>query len=153
MDRELEDAKVTADTSTKSLYNSGHLMCRTALWGVAGFLGCAYFAWISFGHVARNEYEWPHDIWTAVTYMVWIVLLLGLAVDTRCLRERLFFGVLVVNFLIGCTLTFWHNVPLADVRAARIGTGALWTLAAILSLSTLRGAPEVRGNGAASGRL
>ena len=97
MDRqvELENA-----SEGKSPYSSGHVMCRTALWGLAGFLGCAYFAWISFSHVRRNEYDWPHDWWTAATYMVWILLLAGLTVDTRCLRERLFFGVLVVNFVI-----------------------------------------------------
>jgi hypothetical protein len=104
---------------------------------VAGFLGCAYFAWISFGHITRSEYEWPHDAWTAATYVVWILLLAGLALDTRCFRERIFFGVLVVNFIIGFGLTLWHNIPSADVRSARIGTGALWALAALVSLATL----------------
>jgi hypothetical protein len=119
-------------------------MCRTPLWGVAGFVGCAYFAWISFSHVIRNEFEWPHDFWTAATYLVWILLLAGLALDTRCLRERLFFGVLVVNFMVGCGLTLWSGIPSADVRIARIGTGALWTLAALLSLTTLRGSAEAQ---------
>jgi hypothetical protein len=121
-------------------------MCRTPLWGLAGFLGCAYFAWISFGRVARNEYDWPHDGWTAATYIVWIILLTGLAVDTRCLRERLFFSVLVVNFVIGFGLTLWHNISLADVRTARIGTGALWAAAAVVSLTTLRNAVNARRN-------
>jgi hypothetical protein len=141
MDRDLEDAKVTR-TTQKSPYVSGHLMCRSALWGVAGFLGCAYFAWISFRHVTENEYEWPHDPWSAATYIVWIVLLAGLAYDTRCLRERLFFGVLVINFVIGCGLTLWHNVPVGDVRTARIVTGGLWALGGLLSLTTLKGASE-----------
>ncbi len=130
---------------TKQSYISDHLMCRTPLWGVAGFLGCAYFAWISFGHVTRNEYDWPHDAWTAATYIVWIVLLAGLALDTRCLRERLFFGLLVVNFVVGCGLTLWRNIPSADVRSARIGTAALWAVAALVSLTTLARATEVRG--------
>jgi len=149
MDSQIEDAKVKAGTEigAKQPYSSGHLMCRTPLWGVAGFLGCAYFAWISFGHVTRNEYEWPHDFWTAATYIVWIFLLAGLALDTRCLRERVFFGLLVINFLVGCGLTLWRNIPSADVRAARIGTGALWAVAALVSLTTLRSAPELRGNG------
>ena len=57
---------------------------------MAGFLGCAYFAWISFGHVSRNEYEWPHDAWTAATYVVWILLLAGLAGGvTTCLTAPL----------------------------------------------------------------
>ncbi|MGB8011091.1 MAG: hypothetical protein WCF68_05725 [Terriglobales bacterium] len=134
------EAKGGSANGAKLAYGSGHLMCRTPLWGLAGFLGCAYFTWISFGRVMRNEYEWPHDYWTAATYIVWILLLAGLALDTRCLRERLFFGVLVVNFLVGCGLTLWYNVPVADVRSARIATGALWALAAVLSLATLGGA-------------
>ena len=107
MDSPTESAK--AKIGAKLPYRSGHLMCRTPLWGVAGFLGCAYFAWISFSHVTRHEYEWPHDAWTTATYIVWILLLAGLALDTRCLRERLFFGVLVVNFVVGagrCGATF-----------------------------------------------
>jgi hypothetical protein len=150
MDRQIENAKVKTETKNgakqSSSYRSGHLMCRTPLWGVAGFLGCAYFAWVSFGHVTRNEYEWPHDAWTAATYIVWILLLAGLALDTRCLRERVFFGVLVINFAVGCWLTLWRNIPSADVRTARIGTGALWALAALVSLTMLGGAAELRRN-------
>ena len=121
-------------------------MCRAPVWGVAGFLGCAYFTWISFSHVSRNEYEWPHDYWTAATYVVWILLLAWLVQDTRCLRERVFFGVLVANFVIGCGMTLWRNIPAADVRTARIGTGALWAIAGLVSLTTLRTLPEVRRN-------
>lgn len=151
MDTQIENEKVKVKTETtsgaKRAYSSGHLMCRTPLWGVAGFLGCAYFAWLSFSHVTRNEYDWPHDLWTAATYVVWIVLLAALAIDTRCLRERVFFGLLVIDFVVGFGLTLWRNVPYADVRLARIGTGALWALAALASLTTLRGAPELRGKG------
>jgi hypothetical protein len=146
MDRQIENAK--AKTTTKSgatpSYRSGHLMCRTPLWGIVCLLGCAYFAWLSFGHVTRNEYDWPHDLWTAATYVVWILFFLGLALDTRCLRERIFFGLLVINFVIGCGLTLWYDIPVADVRLARIGTGALWALAAAVSLTTLGGARELQ---------
>jgi len=145
MDRQIETRDIKADAvkaEAKPSYSSGHLMCRTPLWGIAGFLGCAYFAWVSFNHVTRNEYDWPHDWWTAATYLVWILLLAGLALDTSCLRERIFFGVLVINFLIGCGLTLWHSIPQADVRSARISTGALWALAAVMSLTTLAGMPE-----------
>ncbi len=136
MDRQIE---VPANnTDARQRYRSGHLMCRTALWGVAGFLACAYFTWVSFSRVLRNEFEWPHDAWTAATYVVWVVLLAALAIDTRCLRERLFFVVLVVNFMVGFGLTLWRSVPIADVRGARLATGALWAVAAVLSLTTLR---------------
>ena len=146
MDRQIENGKRSTTTGAERPYSSGHLMCRTPLWGVAGFLGCAYFAWISFSHVVRHEFEWPHDLWTVATYIVWILLLTGLALETRCLRERIFFGVLVINFVIGCGLTLWYYIPSADVRTARIGTGALWALAALVSLTTLRGAAELPRN-------
>jgi hypothetical protein len=149
MDRQIENVEVSVGQKTvaKSSYSSGHLMCRTSLWGIAGFLGCAYFAWASFSHVTHNELEWPHDLWTVATYLVWILLLVGLALDTRCLRERLFFGVLVVNFIAGCALTLWHHVPPADVRMARIATGTLWVLAALLSLTTLGNRSQLDRNG------
>jgi hypothetical protein len=157
MDRQIENERTDADSRAGSAKpgtehnasrqrHSDHLMCRTPLWGVAGFLGCAYFAWLSFGHVSRSEYEWPHDYWTAATYIVWIILLAALALDTRCLRERLFFGVLVTNFVVGFALTLWHGISTSDVHTARIATGALWALAALMSLTTLRGAPESRRN-------
>jgi hypothetical protein len=152
MDRHIENGKIAVDirNEAKPSYSSGHLMCRTPLWGVAGFLGCAYFAWLSFSHVVRGEYDWPHDWWTAATYLVWILLLAGLALDTRCLRERVFFGLLVINFVIGCGLTLWRGIPSADVRTGRIGTGALWALAAAVSLTTLGGVHELRTNGTRS---
>ena len=102
MDRQIKDTNLESVTKPKGSYNSGHLMCRTPLWGLAGFVGCAYFSWISFAHVIHNEFEWPHDYWTAITYVVWIVLLGALALDTHCLRERIFFSVLVINFVVGC---------------------------------------------------
>ena len=71
-------------------------------------------------------------------------LLLALAYDTRCLRERLFFSLLVINFVVGCGLTLWQTIPAADVRAARIGTGVLWGLAALMSLTTLASPTEAR---------
>lgn len=112
-------------------------MCRTSLWGALGFLACAYFTWGAFSHVIRSSYLWPHDAWTAATYVVWIVLLTALTIDTHCLRERLFFGLLVLNFLIGFGLTVWKTAPAANVRTARIVTGALWALAGLLSLLTV----------------
>jgi hypothetical protein len=136
MDRQIEATKSSAKPDPSSA--NGHMMCRTALWGIAGCIACGYFAWISFSHIMRAEYDWPHDPWTVATYVVWILLLGGVALDTRCLRERLFFGVLGVNFVVGCALTLWKTVPAADVRTARIGTGVLWALAAVLSLATLR---------------
>ena len=119
-------------------------MCRATPWGIMGFLACGYFAWISYSRVLRNESDWPHDAWTAATYIVWILVLIGLALDTRCLRERMFFGVLVVNFAVGLGLTLWSTIPSGQVHNARIGTGALWALAALVSLTTVGRANAVR---------
>ncbi len=110
-------------------YSSGHLMCRTSLWGALGFLACAYFAWSAFGHVIRNSYSWPHDAWTAATYVVWIVLLTALTFDTHCWRERLFFGVLVPIFWWVLGLTVWKTAPAqacadgADLDRGALGAG------------------------------
>jgi hypothetical protein len=141
MDRQVEVANTT--TVPKHPYSSGHLMCRATLWGVMGFLACAYFAWISYSRVLRNESDWPHDAWTAATYIVWILVLVGLVLDTRCLRERMFFGLLVVNFVVGLGLTLWGTIPSAQVHNARIGTGALWALAGLVSLTTMGRAKAV----------
>ena len=134
MDRPIEPI---VPSEVKQGYKSGHLMCRSTPWGIMGFLACAYFAWISFSHILRGEYDWPHDGWTAATYIVWVVLLVGLMLDTHCLRERVFFGVLVVNFVVGFGLTLWRAVPLGQVHNARIGTGVLWALAGLVSLTTM----------------
>jgi len=146
MDRPIEAStreKTSAAAATGQAYKSGHLMCRSTPWGVMGFLACAYFAWISFSHILRGEYDWPHDGWTAATYIVWILVLAGLMLDTRCFREQVFFGVLVVNFITGFGLTLWRSIPLSEVRNARIATGALWALAALISLTTMGRAKAV----------
>lgn len=85
----------------------------------------------------RGEFDWPHDTWTALTYVVWIALLAIVAFETRCLRERVFFSVLLINFFIGFGLTLWSSASVANVRAARMGTGALWCLGALASLLTV----------------
>lgn len=144
MDRPIEGPVTPA--LEKRAYKSGHLMCRSTPWGIMGFLACAYFVWISFSNILRSDYDWPHDAWSAATYIVWIVLLVGLMLDTHCLRERLFFGALVVNFVIGFALTLWRTVPPGQVRNARVGTGALWALAAVLSLTTMGRAKTVGGD-------
>ncbi len=152
MDRQIESAETNGNAGPAPTLQpepghsskSRHLMCRTALWGIAGFLGCGYFAWLAFARVMRQEYDWPHDSWTVATYLVWIVLLIGLSLDTRCLRERAFFGVLVINFVIGCALSLWQMVPDTSVRIARMGTGALWVVAGLVSLTTVGRAKVIR---------
>ena len=149
MDRQIEKAKARSGgeeakrrMAEQHPDRSDHLMCRTPLWGVAGFLGCAYFAWISFARVTRSNYDWPHDFWTAATYIVWILLLAGLALRHALSARARILRPARLNFVVGCGLTLWSNVPSADVRSARIGTGALWAAAALVSLTTLGSASE-----------
>jgi len=137
MDPNVADKKEREPADWATRGRSAHVMCRTSLWGLAGFLGCSYFAWIAYAHIRRNEYDWPHDWWTAATYLVWIILLAGLALDTHCMRERIFFGVLLANFVVGCGLTLWRAAAPAQVHSVRILTGALWALAAVVSLTTV----------------
>jgi hypothetical protein len=141
MDNDVQGARRQAGHSAG--HGDDHLMCRTSLWGIAAVIGCVYFAWSSYGHILHNEFEWPHDLWTAVTYLVWIVLLSILLLDTRCLRERVFLVALLLNFAIGLGLTLWSSIPAADVRMARLATGALWTLGAVAGLTTVGQAGKI----------
>jgi hypothetical protein len=45
--------------------------------------------------------------------------------------------------VVGLGLTLWSTVSLDQVHNARIGTGALWALAAVASLSTIGRAKAV----------
>jgi hypothetical protein len=112
-----------------------HLMCGTPLWGVAGAAGCVYLAYLSYEHVRRQGFNWKHDAWSIVTYSVWVLLLAGLTSATRCWRERMFFGLVLANFVLGFLLTVWASATRDAVRDVRIISGVLWGLAAMVSLA------------------
>lgn len=120
---------------------SPHLMCTTRFWGVAAALGCAYFAYLSYSRWRELDFSWSHDWESILSGAVWILLLLGLISETRCWRERTFFGLLLVNFAIAFTFTLWTHAPGELMREARKITLAIWLLALLASLMTLR-APE-----------
>ena len=110
-----------------------HLVCGTPVWGVTGMLVCSYLAWLSYVHVRRGPYDWPHDGWAIASYGVWILLMAGLISETRCLRERVFFGLILVNFVMGFTLASWERAPMSTVRELRVLTALSWAAAAVLS--------------------
>ncbi len=114
---------------------SAHLMCGTPVWGIAGVLGCSYLAYLSYSHVRRAEFDWPHDGWSIATYAVWILLMLGLLSQTRCWRERSFFGLVLANFVLGFGLVTWKGASVEAVREVRVASAALWTAAALISLT------------------
>ncbi len=92
----------------------------THLWGIAGFLGCAYFAWVSFSHVLRNEFDWPHDAWTAATYLVWI-LLRGRSRGRYALPSRTHVLCVARKFSGRLRTNSVARRSVADVRTARMG--------------------------------
>lgn len=113
-------------------------MCGTPFWGVAAFVACAYFAYLSFSQLRHEDFFWQHELWTVITWLVWVVLIAGLFTETQCWRERVFFGLLLLNFLLGFVMAAWSAASLNAVRAAREVSLALWILAALASLGTLR---------------
>jgi tellurite resistance protein TehA-like permease len=110
-------------------------MCGMPIWGIAAALGCSYLAYLSYGHVRRGEFDWPHDAWFIVTYAVWVMLMAGLMSETRCLRERIFFALVLANFTLGFVLAIWGTAPLEAVRGVRVISTGLWSLAALVSLA------------------
>ncbi len=111
-----------------------HLMCGMPLWGIAAAMVCSYLAYVSYAHVRQGEFSWSHDFLSIVTYAVWVILIAGLISETRCLRECLFFVLVLANFTLGFVLAVWAEAPFEMVRKAREISSALWALAAIASL-------------------
>ena len=124
-----------------------HLMCGTTLWGFAGTAVSAYFSYLSYSHIASGDYSWPHTLWTVLTYLVWIVLIAGLLTETRCWRERVFFGLVLIGFLLGFGVSAWTSAPGSAVGQLRIASTVLWALAALTSLTTVFVRPRQPGSG------
>ena len=74
-------------------------------------------------------------MWAVATWLVWILLLAGLFLETRCRRERILLLLLLANCLLGLVGSTW---TLENVRWTRELSLALWLMAAIVSLSTIR---------------
>lgn len=127
------EEQITPTTKARRT-RAAHLMCGIPIWGIAGVLGCSYLAHLSYRHVRRGEFDWPHDGWTIVTYAVWVVLMAGLTSETRCLRERIFFVLVLANFTLGFVLALWAAAPLEAVRGVRVISAGLWGLAALVSV-------------------
>ena len=101
-------------------HKSAHIMCRSWFWGIAGAIACAYFA-----------------------YLAYIRLVLGLISETRCWRERVFFGLVLLNLAAGFAFSLWTAAPSNYARDSRDVSFVLWILAALASLMTLAHPREV----------
>lgn len=109
-------------------------MCGMPLWGISGAVACSYLSYLSYIHVRRAEFDWSHDVWFVVTCAVWVLLMAGLMSETRCWRERIFFGLVLANFTLGFVLAAWGDAPARMVREVRVISAWLWGLAALVSL-------------------
>jgi hypothetical protein len=108
-------------------------MCGKPLWGVAGLVSCAYFAFLSYSHVRHSEFEWPHDWGSILAYGVWVLLMAALASESPCWLERVFFVLVLGNFALGFVLAVWTDAPYQRVRDLRVTSVWTWAVAAIVS--------------------
>ncbi len=122
---------------------SAHLMCRSRFWGIVGAMTCAYFSYLAYARLRDADFFWSHDLWSLLTSAVWIVLVLGLISETRCWRERIFFGLVLLNLAAGFAFSLWTAAPLNYARDSRDVSFLLWILAALASLMTLAHPREV----------
>ena len=113
-----------------------HLVCGTG-WAFLVTLVSGYFAYRTFVDLRIHEYEWNHNWWDVVTWAVWTVLAAGLMSEVRCWRERLLFGALFLQFVIGCWFSLWSSARPDLVGEARQISLVLWCVAVLLGVLTL----------------
>jgi hypothetical protein len=125
-----------ASPAKRARGKSAHLMCGNLLWGVVGAAASAYFSYFSYSHFSTGHYPWPQNWWTVLTYVVWLVVIAGLLSETLCWRERIFFGLVLIIFLLGFGFSAWSGASENAVRQLRMASTVLWSLAAVASLTT-----------------
>jgi hypothetical protein len=118
-------------------------MCRSRFRGIVGAIACAYFAYLAYTRLRDADFLWSHDLWSLLTSAVWIMLVFGLISETRCWRERVFFGLVLLNLAAGFAFSLWTAAPLNYAHDSRDVSFVLWILAALASLMTLAHPREV----------
>jgi hypothetical protein len=121
-------------------------MCGAPFWGIAAFLACAYSAHSAYVQLREQDFYFQHGLWNVITCGIWVVLLAGVASETRCWRERILLALLLANFALGFVLAVWIGAPSSILRAGREISLALWVLAAFASLGTIRTLPPAISN-------
>lgn len=99
---------------------------------------CAYLAYFTFASLRDGDFYWTTGWWIVLTWAVWAVLAAGLLTESRCWRESTFFSLLMLVFLIGVVFSAWTSAIPATIRRAREASLALWSVAALTSLMTIR---------------
>lgn len=138
MERPLKNAQTPSPPEPPVRKAVPHLMCGTPFWGIAAAAACTYFAYSAYSQLREGEFYWQHGSLTVVTWAVWVLLITGLFSETRCWRERIFFGLLWANFVSGFVLAAWSTASADMVRNGSRISLVLWILSAVAALSTVR---------------
>ena len=113
-----------------------HLICGSKLWTILGFVCCAYFAKAAVPRI-EGVAAWSHDPWEIGTHLIWMIFMIGLMTETRCWKERLFFGLVLANFGFGFVMGLWSGASDQVVRETRIVSAGAWGVAALVSLALM----------------
>jgi len=124
---------------------SGHLICRTG-WALLLTVACAYFSYRSFQDIQGHEFDWPHNWWDTLTWLVWMAFAAVAISEVRCWRERLLFGLLFLQFLLGSVFSLWTAASFSITREGRWFSLVLWVLATTLGIAVLFGSGNKTGS-------
>lgn len=119
---------------------SDHLICQTG-WALLLSFACAYFAYRSVADIRAHEFDWHHQWWDTLTWLVWMVLAGAAISEVRCWRERALFAVLFLQFLLGSVFSFW-TATFSATEESRWVSFFLWGVASLLSIAVLVGGPR-----------
>jgi hypothetical protein len=111
-------------------------MCGSKLWPLVGVLCCGYFAKVAASRV-QGVWAWSHDPWDVATHLIWILFMVGLISETKCWKERLFFGLVLANFSFAFCLGIWKGASETVVHETRLISAAAWVAAGVVSLMLL----------------
>ena len=112
---------------------AAHLICGSKLWTLAGLICCGYFAKVAITRV-HGIWPWSHDPWDIATHLVWVLFMVGLITETRCRKERLFFGLILANFGFAFSMGLWSRAPLTLIHRTRVISATAWAIAALMSI-------------------
>ena len=85
-----------------------------------------------------QDFLWAHELWVVATWAVWSLLFAGLFLETRCRRERILIFLLLTNCVLGLIASASTSLAFVTARQMRELSLALWLMAALVSLSTIR---------------
>jgi hypothetical protein len=116
---------------------STHLMCGSRLWTIAAFVCSGYFAKVAIERARTVNVAWSHDALAITTHAVWVLFMIGLITETRCWKERVFFGLVLANFALASAMGLWDSAPVSLLDQSRLLSASLWVAAALVSFALI----------------